>query len=279
MKPWFFVALGGLIASAPFATSQNRPQQQAPSPKGTVQGLVVRAGTGQPLKGVRISFQRSAQQPQQALLFEGAPAALNTVTAAVTDAAGRFVVTGVEAGQYRVFAEREGFIRQEFGQRRATGSGTLVNVAAGQELTLSFSLPVAGVISGRVFNEENEPVSRLTVQAYTYRYVDGKRSLAPVGSGQTNDLGEYRIFWLPPGDYFVSVLATNATAGQESRADLSARQATGTDLRNAVVSIAGPAGEAAGQVMRLFDCLTGGAALPKSITQGRWIPKAPRPSR
>src|SRR5207248_5219136 len=30
------------------------------------------------------------------------------------------------------------------------------------------------------------------------------RQLAPIGSGQTNDLGEYRIFGLMPGSYFVA---------------------------------------------------------------------------
>jgi hypothetical protein len=233
------------------AAFQTRQQQQGSAPKATIQGVVVHAGTGQPLKGVRISFQRLAQQVP-ASAPAGLPAALGGATPVATDASGRFVVTGVDAGQYRIFAERDGFIRQEFGQRRPAGSGTLVNVAAGQELTLSFSLQPAGVISGRVFNEDNEPVSRTTVQAYTYRYTDGRRSLAPAGNGQTNDLGEYRIFWLPPGEYFVSVLAANATARQESRADLSARQTTAPNLREAVMSVAGPVGEAAGQVLQLY---------------------------
>jgi len=231
------------IASTAVGASQNGGPQPAAGGKATIQGIVVRAGTGLPLKGVRISFQRSAQQ-------QPGPPALAPV---ITDAAGRFAVTGVDAGQYRIFAERDGFIRQEFGQRRPAGSGTLVNVAAGQELTLSFALLPAGVISGRVFNEDNEPLPRTTVQAYTYRYSDGIRSLAPAGNAQTNDLGEYRIFWLAPGEYFVSVLAPNATAIQGSRADLGSPQAGGPNLRDVVVSAAGPAGEAAGQVMRLFD--------------------------
>jgi len=202
MRRWLFVTIVALIASAVPAASQNRQQLQGSATKGTIQGLVVRAGTSQPLKGVRISLQRSAQQGQQPAL-----------SPVVTDAAGRFVVTGVEAGQYHITAERDGYVRQEFGQRRPTGSGTLVNVAAGQQITLNFSLLPAGVISGRAFNEDNEPVPRLTVQAYTYRYNDGKRSLAPVGNTQTNDLGEYRIFWLSPGEYFVSVLTPNPAAG------------------------------------------------------------------
>jgi hypothetical protein len=275
MRSWVFVFILLWITSAPLAARQSRQPQQGTTPKATVQGIVVHAGSGQPLKGVRISFQRSAtQQPQQPAANAGVPAMLGILAPVVTDASGRFVVTGVDAGQYRIFADRDGFIRQEFGQRRPSGSGTLVSVVAGQELTLNFSMLPAGVISGRVFNEDNEPVSRTTVQAYTYRYTDGQRSLTPVGNGQTNDLGEYRIFWLPPGEYFLSVLASNATARQESRADLSARQADVPNVRDAIMSVAGPAGEMAGQVLRFVDR---GGSTPEIYFPGTLDPESATP--
>ncbi|MBI3263831.1 MAG: carboxypeptidase regulatory-like domain-containing protein, partial [Acidobacteria bacterium] len=38
-----------------------------------------------------------------------------------------------------------------------------------------------------------------------YSYVGGQRRLLPAGrSGSTNDLGQFRIFGLPPGEYFIS---------------------------------------------------------------------------
>jgi hypothetical protein len=271
MRPRLFVSIIVLIASTVLA--QNQQPQPSP-PKATIQGLVVRAGTGVPLKGVRISFQRSAQQPQPAVPVVGMPGMLNAVTPVVTDAVGRFLVTGVEAGQYRIFAERDGFIRQEFGQRRPTGAGTLVNVGSGQRLTLNFSLQPAGVITGRVLNEDGEPLPRMTVQAYTHRYTNGIRSLVSAGSGQTNDLGEYRIFWLPPGEYFVSVLASNTTATRESRADLSASQAAGPHVRDAAISLAGPAGEAAGQVLRVLEM---GVGAPEIYFPGALDPESAGP--
>jgi protocatechuate 3,4-dioxygenase beta subunit len=42
------------------------------------------------------------------------------------------------------------------------------------------------------------------VTAMRYQYVQGSRRLMPSRSGATNDIGEYRIYGLSPGQYFVS---------------------------------------------------------------------------
>jgi hypothetical protein len=72
----------------------------------------------------------------------------------------------------------------------------------------------ASVVSGRIITAEGEPAAQATVQAYTYQYSNGQRSLAEVKNVQTNDLGEYRLFWLAPGEYFVSV--TNSSGDDDS---------------------------------------------------------------
>ena len=53
---------------------------------------------------------------------------------------------------------------------------------------------------------DGQPAVNATVQALKATYPDGKRVLKPVQTAITNDLGEYRLFWLPPGSYFVSAL-------------------------------------------------------------------------
>ena len=224
-----------LLAGAP---------QNAPG-KGTIQGIVVKAGSGQPLRGARISFRR----------VDGNPGAFgNSKTPVTTDATGRFLVTGVDPGQYRVSAERDGYVRQEFGQRTPAGGGSVISVSAGQRLELQFQMLPAAVISGRVADEQGEPVAQLTVQAWTYKYAEGKRSLDQVAKGQTNDIGEYRLFWLPPGEYFVSVTMENgAGAGETATADLSAPQTNSTSTIAA--NIAATIGAAGG----LPNGLDGGA--------------------
>jgi protocatechuate 3,4-dioxygenase beta subunit len=200
-----------LLVTAPFMQGAQVPQPQNAASKASIQGSVTKAGGGQPLKGVRISFRRldGSQNPFG-----------NVRTPVATDATGRFLVTGVDPGQYRISAERDGYIRQEYGQRTTTGSGTVISVAAGQRLELQFQMLPAGVISGRVSDERGEPAARGEIQAWAFQYADGKRSLSQVANAQTNDIGEYRLFWLPPGEYLISV--TVPDAGESATANLSA---------------------------------------------------------
>jgi hypothetical protein len=55
-----------------------------------------------------------------------------------------------------------------------------------------------------------EPVGNANVQALRYTYEDGRRTLTPVNSIRTNDLGEYRLFWMAPGQYIVSGQGTDS---------------------------------------------------------------------
>ena len=133
------------------------------------------------------------------------PISVAAVATVTTDGNGRFTMTGVEPGQYQLSAEREGFVRSEYGQRTPTGNGVTVPVSANQHLMLDLKMLQASVVSGRVITSEGEAAAQATVQAYTYEYSNGQRTLAEVKTTQTNDLGEYRLFWLEPGEYFVSV--------------------------------------------------------------------------
>jgi hypothetical protein len=67
--------------------------------------------------------------------------------------------------------------------------------------TVEFRMTSASVISGRVYDAEGDPLVKSPVQAFAYRYTDGRRTLASVATGQTNDFGEYRPSWLPSGAF------------------------------------------------------------------------------
>jgi hypothetical protein len=62
----------------------------------------------------------------------------------------------------------------------------------------------AGTISGRVYDANGQPLGNVEVRAMKASYPDGRRILTPLQSVITNDLGEYRLFWLPSGRYYVS---------------------------------------------------------------------------
>ena len=241
MKKTFYCWLA-LLVTAPFIQGAQVTQPQNAASKASIQGIVTKAGGGQPLKGVRISFRR----------LDGSQNPLGNVrTPVTTDATGRFLVTGVDPGQYRISAERDGYIRQEYGQRTTTGSGTVISVAAGQRLELQFQMLPAGVISGRVSDEQGEPVARGEVQAWAFQYADGKRSLSQVANAQTNDIGEYRLFWLPPGEYLISV--TVPDPGETATADLSAPPTGASRAVSEFVTAIGAAGGFAGGFPEALD--------------------------
>ncbi len=70
-----------------------------------------------------------------------------------------------------------------------------------------------GTIVGRILDENFEPVTGIQVQSLMYTYQNGTRTLVSERQVQTNDLGEYRLYWLTPGDHFVSAIPNSRRGG------------------------------------------------------------------
>jgi protocatechuate 3,4-dioxygenase beta subunit len=178
--------------------AQQPSQQQAAKPAElcTIEGIVLRAEDGAALKKARVSLTRAESVRRR-----------GSVVTAITSAEGRFLMRDVPAGRYRLTVERSGYVQQEYGQRNTTQPGSILTLAEGQRLSdVTFRMLRAAVISGRVYDEEGEPVVGAQVQALRYLYFRGERRLAPEGNASTNDLGEYRIFGLEPGRYYLSAV-------------------------------------------------------------------------
>jgi Carboxypeptidase regulatory-like domain len=127
------------------------------------------------------------------------------IVGAVTNAEGHFALKDVEPGAYRLTVTRVGFVAAEYGQRKPDTPGAVLMLHAGQELKdLQFRLIPAGVISGKIYDDDGEPLPSVQVSAVRQVYSEGKRSRASASFAATNDLGEYRLFGLAPGRYFVS---------------------------------------------------------------------------
>src|SRR4030095_2113794 len=125
---------------------------------------------------------------------------------AVSDAAGKFSIGGLAPGSYRIFFEHDGFVRAEYGQRAPGKAGVPLEIAGAKNISgITIPLTPTATIYGRVINGSSDPVVHGTVKALKPGYRDGERSLQAVQSVQTNDLGEYRLFGLIPGSYFLSV--------------------------------------------------------------------------
>jgi hypothetical protein len=123
-----------------------------------------------------------------------------------TDSAGKFSLGGLTPGSYRVFFEHDGFVRGEYGQRATGKAGVPIDIAAGKNIAgVTVPLTATATIHGQVINGSNDPVVNATVKALKPSYRDGERSLQAMQTVKTNDLGEYRLFGLTPGSYFLSV--------------------------------------------------------------------------
>ena len=60
------------------------------------------------------------------------------------------------------------------------------------------------IVSGRVLDEAGEPLAGANVMTMQYKFFNGKRRLVPTrGNTTTDDVGQYRLSGLEPGEYYV----------------------------------------------------------------------------
>jgi hypothetical protein len=164
--------------------------QNAPSGNASIRGRITAAGTQAPMSRVAVELQR-----------------VGTLDAPFTTATtedGSFAFTNLGPGQYRLSATRSNYVPGEFGQRRPGGPGVPLALAAGQQLRdVRMELTLSASITGRVFFRTGRPVVNAEVMAMKVSYQEGRRILTLVQTARTNDLGEYRLYWLTPGRYYI----------------------------------------------------------------------------
>ncbi len=181
------------------------PRDNVPVATGTakITGRVIAADTGTPVRRAQIRITSTE-------------ARLNRVV--TTDGDGRYELPNLPAGRYRVFVARAGYVSLEYGQARPFESGKPLDLANGQVMErLDFSLPRGSVITGRITDEFGDPMTDVQVQAMRYQFVNGERQLANAGrAAQTDDLGQYRIFGLMPGEYIVRASLRQNPAGNSA---------------------------------------------------------------
>ncbi len=126
---------------------------------------------------------------------------------AITDDDGRFMIERLPAGRFTVSVSRASFITSLYGARRPGKPGTLVALAAGQQVTeLRVKLWRGAVLAGVVRTEDGQPAAGLPVRVFAARQTNEPSIFTLDNNGvKTNDAGEFRIFGLQPGSYLVSV--------------------------------------------------------------------------
>jgi protocatechuate 3,4-dioxygenase beta subunit len=167
-----------------------------------IRGRVVAADSNRPVSLATIS----ASAPQ-----------LRESRSISTNSEGRYEIRNLPAGRYTLTVSRSGYLTLQYGQRRVLELGTPLDIANGQVIDdIDFILPRMSVITGRLTDEEGEPVAGARVFAAEAVTVQGSIRLSTFdGNAATDDSGAYRITGLSPGRY--AVLADTMGASWTSR--------------------------------------------------------------
>ena len=203
MTKWAVVLLVGVaLQSAPagaqvFVPATGGEPIQMPPPgrqmktgTGRIRGHLVTAETGAPVRRGQVRISGSDILPKTA----------------ISDNEGAYEFRDLPAGRFTINATKSGYVNVGYGQTRPFESPKQIDLADGQVIDKAdITMPRGSVISGRIIDEFGEPVADAAVSAMRSTWQNGRRRLQSTGrTATTNDLGQYRIYGLPPGEYYVS---------------------------------------------------------------------------
>jgi len=162
----------------------------------SVRGRVINAATGTPVRRASI----------QATYYADQAGRVEPPRNETTDDNGSFAFRNLPAGRWALRATKTGYVEQQFGQRSAFASVDPISLAEGQQFVADFRLSRGGAFSGRVIDEFGDPIAGANVSALRYQVTaQGVRTTRTGTSVTSDDTGTYRVYGLPPGQYYISV--------------------------------------------------------------------------
>jgi protocatechuate 3,4-dioxygenase beta subunit len=176
---------------------------------GSVQGRVISSLHGEPVPNALVTLRQldasggdtADRDPQRVYICQ-------------TGADGRFSLASVPPGVYAPRPSKLGY-GSPSRNIAAVRDFPPITVEAGKPVTgLDLTLTPDSVIAGRVLDADGDPVRYAMVEVQQYLYIAGKRQLQSMHQVQTNDRGEYRIFYLAPGRYYLHAQATQRSSRQ-----------------------------------------------------------------
>jgi len=207
--------VGTLVASQP---------PQAVTQMSRVSGQVIEDGTNTPVADARVFV----------VLDDERAAPDSSPLEALSDRDGRYRFDTLPPGRYHIAAQKDGFAPP-----MDPSTMQVFDVAGGQVLDgLTVFLRRGGAFTGRVLDPQGRPTANVTVTALLKRLnrndqpagvpSPGPPLLMPSGQGQTNDLGEFRIFGLWRGDYVIVATAQSQSGGAATQPSAAATTPTAT---------------------------------------------------
>jgi len=189
------VQKGDLAAGAQQSES---PATAKPPKTAVMEGKVISQTTGTPLKKAALK------------LFPNAMGGTGRAVTTETDDEGKFSFPRVEAGIYSLTGERAGYALQYYGAHSGGGYGAPIPVKEGEELkNIVFKLVPNALLSGRVLDEDGDPVSRATVMVLRPAYRTSGKQLQSLTNATTGANGEFSAS-VPPGRYYLVTAPGNS---------------------------------------------------------------------
>jgi hypothetical protein len=186
--------LVAFAACAPRTSPSASAGGNLPADGGRISGRVVDAVTGEAVSGARVSLAggpvlppRPDSPPPRLLVSE-------------TNAEGVFVISGIPPGRWRVQTQRAGYVPSGM-----TAQLSLIEIARNAVTVPDIRLERGGAVTGRILDSSGKGLSDVMVTAMQRtRSPDGTmRMTGGVSSAQSNDLGEFRLAGLAPGDHYL----------------------------------------------------------------------------
>ena len=115
---------------------------------------------------------------------------------------GVFTISGIPPGRYAISADREGY------QHYQTGPGQpdpkILTVTNGQRIEgIVVAMTSVPAITGLIYNPYGQRLAAASVSAYRVEYTPYGRRVVRVATVLSHEGGEYRLFNLTPGYYYV----------------------------------------------------------------------------
>jgi protocatechuate 3,4-dioxygenase beta subunit len=175
----------------------------------SIEGTVVRAGTNDAIAGVDLEL---TPAPTNSADSAGPPAGAPPPPVAPFSVKsgndGKFAFRNLPAGSYKLVGARigGGWVPIEYGQRGVLDRGVFFPIGEGEsKRDMRLEMIPVGSISGRVIDENNKAVGRVAVVALNRMYREDRSVLNLVQIVNTDENGEYRLFSLVPGTYYVAI--------------------------------------------------------------------------